>query len=66
MKKTKHITITLSEEHFAQLERKAEQERRPIAQMAGLMIQDILDDETLKNARSNIDGYMRQAHFIKR
>ena len=67
MKKTKHITITLSEDHYAQLERQAEKERRHIAQMAGLMIRDILDGETLKNAQAqSISGYMRPAHFIKR
>ena len=67
MKKTNKVSINLTDEDYALLTRQAEKERRPIAQMAGLIIQDWLDAQTLKNVQAqSISGYMRPAHFIKR
>ena len=66
MKKTNKVSINLTDEDYALLTRQAEKERRPIAQLAAIILEDYLYTQTLKTAQANASGYMRPAHFIKR
>lgn len=42
MKKNKHITINLNNEDYEQLKRQAEQERRTLATLTALIIEDYI------------------------
>jgi len=62
MKKTKHITITLDEFTYNELITEANNQKRPIANLAGLILQEVVENNFLN--RQTIQPLIK-AHFIK-
>lgn len=52
-KKCRVITLHLSEETAEKVERCAEQERRPVAQLLALWVEDVAEIETEKKKHQN-------------
>ena len=62
MKKTKHITITLDEFTYNELIEEANNQKRPVANLAGLVLQEVVKHNFLN--RQTIQPLIK-AHFIK-
>jgi hypothetical protein len=62
MKKTKHITITLDDFTFNELQKEAERQRRSLGQLTALLIQEVIRNDFLN--RQTVQPLIK-AHFIK-
>ena len=62
MKKTKHITITLDEFTYNELIAEASNQKRPVANLAGLVLQEVVKNNFLN--RQTVQPLIK-AHFIK-
>ena len=62
MKKTKHITITLDEFTYNELIAEANNQKRPVANLAGLVLAEVVKHNFLN--RQTVEPLIK-AHFIK-
>ena len=62
MKKTNKVSINLTDEDYALLTRQAEKERRPIAQLTAIIVEDCVRASFLKEQG---EGIIKPARFIK-
>lgn len=62
MKKTKHITITLDDLTFSELQKEAERQRRSLGQLTALLIQEVIRNDFLN--RQPVEPLIK-AHFYK-
>ena len=62
MKKTKHITVSLDEFTFNELIAEANNQKRPVANLAGLVLQEVVRRNYLN--RQTVQPLIK-AHFIK-
>ena len=62
MKKTKHITITLDDFTYNELQKEAERQRRSLGQLTALLIQEVIRNDFLN--RQPVEPLIK-AHFYK-
>jgi len=62
MKKTKHITISLDEFTYNELIAEANNQKRPVANLAGLVLAEVVKNNFLN--RQPVQPLIK-AHFIK-
>ena len=62
MKKTNHITITLDDFTYSELQKEAERQRRSLGQLTALLIQEVIRNDFLN--RQPVQPLIK-AHFIK-
>ena len=62
MKKTKHITISLDEFTYNELIAEANNQKRPVANLAGLVLAEVVKHNFLN--RQTVQPLIK-AHFIK-